>query len=396
MAYPLISQLGQFLNWILLANIVFIAITEKTSGKLFFLFVIFITFLSKFFSAIGFNTFQYIYLAFYSLIFIITSKLFLENAYPLFKKQLVFFLYLSIPIMLLQLLGVPHFLQRFNTLYAIEVSPNNYEFPDFETISILFKRIDVDNWGYESDITKYLSMQVRPPGLLHSSAMQAPFVLATGIFILGNLINRKLCFKDSLICIAIVLCGAKVALYGFLGMLLYSYLIINLKQFRRSVITLFQYLIFYLFIYNLFFPLAFYQNFSLNSLNGSFFFRVIDFLSIFGGSFVTLLTENFTSLSELSDSYEIITLTNNSEVGTLSGLRYLFFSLPFIVILYFSFRKRLTNCFQQLINISLEKSIVSRLSFLWIIVVLFATPLFGSSFFSLFLGFAIYPIIRNE
>lgn len=396
MAYPLISQFGQFLNWILLANIVFIFITENTKSKLFFLFVILGAFLAKFFSALGITIFQYFYLAFYSLIFIITSKLFLEKAYPLFKKQLVFFLYLSIPIMFLQLLGVPHFLQRFNTLYAIEVSPNNYEFPDFDTISILFKRIDVDNWGYESDVTKYLSMQVRPPGLLHSSAMQAPFILSTAIFIISNLINRKVCFKDSLICIAVVLCGAKVALYGFLGMLIYSYYIIKLKQFRRSLITLLQYLIFYLVIYNLFFPLAFYQNFSLNSLNGSFFFRVIDFLSIFGGSFVTLLTENFTSLSELSDSYEVITLTNNSEIGTLSGLRYLFYGLPIILILYFSFRRSLTNCFQQLINKSLEKSMVSRLSFLWIIVVLFATPLLGSSFFSLFVGFAIYPILISE
>lgn len=396
LAYPLISLLGQFFNWILLANILLIIFLNNINkNKLLFLVMLF-AILSKILYIIGLKQFNIAYLFFYSLIFVLFSKIYLDNAFFLMKTQLLFFLNLSIPIMFLQLFGFPQFLQNFNTLYVLEVSPNVYQFPEFETISLMFKSINVENWGYESDITQYLSMQARPPGLLHSSAMQAPLVLATSIFILGNLLNRKFIFRHSLISLAVILTGAKIALYGFTFILFITFLIVNKYEFRKSIFILFIFTFFYLLLYYLFFPLAYYQNFSFSSLNGSLFFRLIDFLNIFGGSFVSLITDNFSNLSELSESYEITASRYDNIAGSLSGIVYIFYSLPILIFIYFFYKKKYINFLKNFQNFNYEKTLVIKLSFIWVIVVSLATPLLGSNFFSLFLGFSIYPIITKR
>lgn len=396
LAYPLVSFFGQLFNWILLANILLIVFLNKiVNNKILFL-TILLSIFTKFLYIIGLKEFNIAYLFFYSLIFILFSKIYLDNAFALMKKQLLFFLKLSIPIMFLQLYGFPQFLQNFNTLYVIEVSPNVYQFPEFDTISLMFKTINIDNWGYESDTTQFLSMQARPPGLLHSSAMQAPLVLATSIFLLGNLLNRKFNFSHSLISLAVVLTGAKIALFGFSFILFFSFLIIRKNEFRKSVFILFICLLFYLLLYYLFFPLAYYQNFSFNSLNGSLFFRLIDFLNIFGVSFVSLLTENFSNLSELSDSYEITASMYDNNAGSLSGIVYLFYSLPILLFFYFFYKKKYLNFLKNFENLNYEKTFIIKLSFIWVIIVLLATPLLGSNFFSLFVGFSIYPIITKR
>ncbi len=394
-AYPSLSLLGQIINWLLLSNILLIVILNGIkNNKILFVLIIF-SIIAKTIYLLGFKSFNIFYLILYSLIFIFFSRIFYDKAFNIFKKQILFFLKISVPIMFFQLYGSPQFLQKFNTLYVVEVSPDVYEFPDFETLSLLFKKINIENWGYETEITSYLSMQVRPPGLLHSSAMQAPLVLASSIFVLSSLLKRKLNYKDSIISLAVILCGAKIALYGFLFILFFAYLNIKIKEFRKSVFKLFSYLLFYLLLYYFLFPLAFYQNFSISSLNGSLFFRLIDFFNVFGGSFISILSENFSNLSDLSDSYDIIASKNNNDAGTLSGLIYIFYSLPLIILIYLIFKKKYIKYIKELNEIDIEKSFVIKFSFIWVIIVLLATPLLGSNLFSIYIGISLYPVLKE-
>ena len=392
LSYPIVSSFGQLINWVLLANITYIAFLNGFSKNITLLTSIFLTILFKLIYLIGYKEFNIVYLIFYSLIFIFFSKVYFDNAFELLKKQLSFFLLLSIPIMFLQIIGFPKFLHYFNTLYSIEISPNVYEIADYKTIPVLFNYFNIENWGYETDINQYLSMQVRPPGLLHSNAMQGPVLLIASIFSISSLFKRKFNYKDSFISLAIVLCGSKIGLYGYLFVLLYSMRIEKNTNFRKSMRYLILYLFIYLFIYYLIFPLPFYQNFSLSSLNGSFFYRLIDFLNLFGGSFLSTLTNNFSNISDMSDNYDLITKNNNNQIGLLSGIVYLFYASPFILILFFIFKRKYKKYF-ILSKFDLhEKSYLIKLSLIWIIIVLLATPLLGSAFYAIFTGVSLYPI----
>ena len=94
----------------------------------------------------------------------------------------------------------------------------------------------------------------------------------------------------------------------------------------------------------------------------------------------------------MSDNYDLITYKNNNAIGTLSGIVYIFYASPFIFILYFILKNKYKLFFKHAKYSNLEKSSIIKLSLVWIFIVLLATPLLGSAFYSIFMGIALYPI----
>lgn len=287
-------------------------------------------------------------------------------------------------------MGVSSFFQMFNTLYINEVSPGVYEMPEIELLQLFFNR-EVDLW-YIYGYKEFLSMQSRPPGLLHSSAILAPVVLAGAILSFTNLSKRRnVSFVDIAMIIAIILAGAKIALYGYLFLLIIAGLKSGVKT-KRKVFSLFCILAFSLLLYYITFPDAFVHNHSLGAITVSVGVRVIDVLQILGSS----------SASDIVDSIKFLSAANSSITdsfeggGQLSGLVYIIYAFPVLILAFIFSRSLFIKYYKQHSNIDSNAYLLVFLALVWSFLVLLATPLFGSAFYGIILGIGLSPLLNRR
>jgi hypothetical protein len=337
----------------------------------------------------GFEQFYLGYLIFTSLVFVLIGNQFFNHSPRLFRRQLIGFVILCIPFMFLQVMGASSYFQIFNTLYVYEVMPGVYGRPDIEMLPLLFHK-EVDWWfiyGYQ----EFLSQQSRPPGLLHSSAMLAPVVLAGAFLSFTSFSKRSISFVDIGIIIAVVLTGAKTAFYGYLILLILAAMKTE-RKIRRKIFTLIFTLALTLLAYSIIFPDPFAHNHSFGAIQVSLGLRLIDVLQILGSS----------SVSDIIDSVDFLSASNASVIdsfvggGQLSGMIYIIYAFPIIILAYMFLRPMFLKYYRELSNIDLKAYLLVFLALVWSFLVLLATPLLGNSFYGIILGIGLSPLLNKR
>jgi hypothetical protein len=93
--------------------------------------------------------------------------------------------------MVMQVAGVSEWLQAFNSLYAVGDLYGNVEYSKIHLLPLAFNSQDDLLVSYYDEFYEGLSMQARPPGLSHSSAMLSVFCLVCAALHLGELKDTR-------------------------------------------------------------------------------------------------------------------------------------------------------------------------------------------------------------
>jgi hypothetical protein len=386
LAYPNLFLFGQIINWLILINIFYLFLKDSGSLRNLKIFSLFLVIIFRLIS-LGINEFHFIYLIFISIVYILVGNQFFSNFPNLLRSQIIYFVILSIPFMFFQILGISSVFQVFNTLYIREVSPGSFEFPEIKMLP-LFLNKGIDLW-YSDGYMEFLSMQSRPPGLLHSNAMLSPVVLFASILSFTDLSNRKVSFVDVCIIIAIILTGSKLAFYGYL-ILLFIATRSFLKISKIKIVSIIFIFFTIFFCYSLVFPDVFIHNHSFGAIQVSLGLRIIDFLQLLGSSTTSELVGSINFLTQANYS-----LNENIELGgQLSGLAYIFYFGPFIIIGFIFLRSFFYSYYAKIQLLNSRSYLVIYLALFWTFLVIFATPLLGNGFFGIILGIGLSPILN--
>jgi hypothetical protein len=387
--YPGLLIMGQVVNWLIVLNISFLLSADKSPLRILKLFCLIMSILFRVISIIGFEQFYIVYLIFTSIVYVFIGNQFFNHSPRLLRRQIIGFVILCIPFMFLQVMGASSIFQMFNTLYTNEVSPGVYERPELKMLPLLFK--SEPDWWFIDGYKEFLSMQSRPPGLLHSSAMLAPVVLSGAFLSFTSLSKRSVNCVDIAIIIAVVLTGAKMALYGYLFLLIIAGVKTERKT-RRKILSMIFILAFTLLIYYIIFPDPFVHNHSLGAIQVSFGLRIIDVLQILGSSSATDIIDSVTFLSAANSSI------TESFVGggQLSGLIYIIYAFPIMILAYIFLRPMFLKYYKELLNIDSNTYLLVFLALVWSFLVLLATPLLGNAFYGIILGMGLSPLLNNR
>ena len=389
LTYPALGLISQVINWLIILNIAFLFFTDKSPLRILKLFCLILSILFRVISLIGFEQFYIVYLIFTSIVYVFIGNQFFNHSPGLLRRQIIGFVILCIPFMFFQVMGASSFFQMFNTLYINEVSPGVYERPEVKMLPLLFH--SEPDWWFIDGYKEFISMQSRPPGLLHSSAMLAPVVLAGAFLSFTSLSKRNVSFVDIAMIIAIILTGAKIAFYGYLFLLIIAGIKSTGKT-QRKVLSMIFTLAFSLLTYSFTFPDAFTHNHSFGAITVSLGLRIIDVLQILGSSSASDIVDAVNFLSAANSS-----VTNSFEGGRqLSGLIYIIYAFPILILAFIFTRSIFLKYYRQLSNIDSNAYLLVFLALVWSILVLLATPLLGSAFYGIILGLGLSPLLNKR
>ena len=321
------------------------------------------------------------------LLFGLAGFYFIHNAPNLFKRQITFFIVISVPVMFLQIVGDLEILHYFNTLYVRELSPGYYGRHDITMLPLLFNDYEsLMKSGYFVEFRQFLSNQYRIPGLLYSNAILGAVVLVAAIIRLSALLGRRPNVPDYLVVVAVVLTGSKLSFYGFIVLSIITYY--SSKSTKRSVLKLLFALAMFSGLYSIIFPSLSGRVFQLASSIGA---RIFDFMLFLGDSIA--FSDIVQSFSWFRTAAKRIDYMGAEGFGGLSGMVSIFYALPFMLVGWVTlgpvYRRQLKRLDQE----NPETSLLIRLSFAWAVVVLLATPLIGSQFYALLVGVALTPFL---
>lgn len=326
------------------------------------------------------------YVASVSFLFALAGAKIILNKPCILSFQLKIFIIVSVPLMLLQLAGVSDWLQVFNSLYASADVFGNIEYLEVKLIPLAFSsEIFIKDNFYE--LYQGLSMQVRPPGLTHSSAMNSIFILAGSALYFGMENGSKSNKFDPILVSAIVLTGSKLAVLGFLIIVILFYFFSYSIQMRMRFLKIFGLIIFIFALYVAVFPVAYIHNFDVGSFEVSFLGRI--------GDAITAVAPSFVDSALLSATMEFYYSTVDKSVvpGTLSGMAAFIRVLPYIVMFVFFLAPWLFSLFSRFKKIYPEIARTSLITFLVVLLTPLATPIAGSQFYALIVGIALAPFI---
>lgn len=295
--------------------------------------------------------------------------------YPkMLNWQILVFLVCTIPIMILQILGVSETVHALNTLFYTYDESGGAVW-DLQLTNLFFTN---------SNQIVYNSSQARPPGLFHSNAILSPILLGFAAYNFSYSKNKNLFLTDILVLIAVVLVMSKISVLGIFLILLMTRR--TNKKFKK---TFFLLIVFYL-LYWFFLPVFFINNLSLDAFYSSSYYRLID-LYIFISNNAEVKDEFINILSsELSFNY-----INESDIGGVSGIAKIIKYLPFFVVLLFIFRKRIFSYYKEFKCFSPALFVVSKTTLITLIICNFATPLYKAPMFGYFLGIALLPFLYH-
>lgn len=312
----------------------------------------------------------------YSILFIVTGSYLFQKYLAVIKSQFILYFIISGLILFIQIGGwIPKF-HIFN-IYVIEYL-NNYE--NIYGSSINYPNVFFtygDRYSlFDRDQIHISNIQFRPSGIFHSNAFLGPFMLIGFFFIVTWYKKARNNFLFFMLTFFLLICGSKLVFFCSLICLIFN------KFYLEDIYhkTLFIYFLSFLFYYVVF-PIVFLTNFTFDAIVYSFGIRVIDQISEFGNF-------DFLFSGEIIESYSSLDKENQG----LSG----FFSLLIVILILFSlyllFKKKFTQYFISR-NISPELKFLYRCIFIWLVFVLFATPLLGNHLISFLIGLLFSPFI---
>jgi hypothetical protein len=267
--------LGQFLFWIILilAIIINYRTPYRKASIYLFLFGLLFGILQMQFQNIFFELLKIIS---FGLLLMMVGAFVYGKKLDFLSNQLVIFLSLCIPIMILQITGASSFFMVWNTEYGHDpliLSPDDYgKFNLIPVYPTLF---------LNSQDINYQIGQGRPCGLLDSNNVLSIFIAITNtiVFILTK--NSKIRLKNIIVAISLTLSMSLMVLVIATFFYIYSILFSETTKKKLAIKSLLL-LIFLYFLYYLFFPGLFVANFSEAKILGSLITRGVDLFNAIG------------------------------------------------------------------------------------------------------------------
>ena len=303
----------------------------------------------------------------------------------LLHKQLVVYLALCIPIMVMQIMGVSQFLMGWDMGYTHSVldilSPG--EIGTFKEVP-LYPTLFVES----SDNFEYSIGQGRPVGLMYGNN---PLSVIVAIAVAVNLaITRtsRIKFSDIVVTGAVVLTAGRLV-YGTTILLYLWFLIFGVRERRLLVLKLIIVFAIVLLLYYILFPGLFIANFSKEMMMVSIMLRLVDLLRAVG------LYNFFDSTGQLSalafdykPSFVYEVHEGYSSVATLIRSKLLIPSL-FVIIagsILYVYRVR---------NMISRPAMVYVVTLMACVLTQFGVPFVKAGSFQLIMGFALFPLFKK-
>ncbi len=318
------------------------------------------------------------------LLFFLVGFIAYSNRPEILRKALIFYLLVSIPIMLMQTSGVSPVLMYWNTDYS-------------HTLGIL----DLNEIGTFKNITQYPTLfvdidelyyqigQGRPSGLMPANNLLSVIIVFALVLNLHLRKRNNLNIGDLVVNMSVVISMSKLTL--FVALFLYlSEIFSRYSMHKTSAAKNLLTLLFLFFLYYFFFPGMLEINYRLDSVVFSFGIRLIDLATTFGADGL---------LAALSSSLDFYDPNNIKMSGHSSGIALAFDSyllipsLICLVMIYKKFKKKL----ERLKLNSREKYrfivifVISVLMIFSVIPVFFFSPLF-----LFILGAGFYPLANSN
>lgn len=314
------------------------------------------------------------------LVFVLAGATLYGRNPHLIHKQLVIFLALCIPVMLLQMSGASSFFMSWDTEYAD--IPSLLELSEIGT----FKTIPVYPTLFVSGEDFYYQVgQGRPVGLLYSNNVLSVFVaIAFGLnFALAP--SSRLRVSDVVVSVALVLTMALTSYFSAL-LILAAFLVFGVSWRRRLVIKLVFLLVMLEATYYLLFPGLFLNNFSEPRMLTGLLARGVVLSDMVGlDSLRHLYEQNTTYLGEfMKDSpYSGIAKILKSPIGGALVIM----APPFIVFYYRRLKvvRRIIDTPHLAYSVTAIACALSQLG----------VPYYEAPSFQIILGFALFPLFRQ-
>jgi hypothetical protein len=320
-------------------------------------------------------------------LFFIAGAIVLIEAPNILKSQFKLFFLISLPLMLMQVVGISNWVQIFNTLYNIEDMYGNIIRPEFELMPLLFTSQSELIYTHYEEFYQYLSMQSRPPGLMHSSAMLSPFILFGAAIHLSNLNGNKIILSDYILMAVVVLSGSKLALLGYLIVSIQAY-VLNNKIVRFRIIKMFTMLLLIIITYSILFPAPFAHNYGSEAFEVSFLARIADAVLDVSPDLM-----RFFVLAEILEKFPTLINRDQEIIGGLSGMAQLLKFSPLIFLILLFLVPWITRGVNRCKKLSSNVTRIPALMTTVIIIIPFATPLFKSPFYAFSVGLVCMPIM---
>tara|TARA_B100000035_G_scaffold72540_1_gene59884 strand:- start:14322 stop:15560 length:1239 start_codon:yes stop_codon:yes gene_type:complete len=372
-----------FISSIFLALLVLVQTQYAFTGLILFLLSFALYFLEFFSGGLAVSTLKTIFL---DLLFLLAgAKVFLTNP-GLIPRQLYFFFFLCIPVMLLQITGASSFFMFWNTDYLH--SPEILSPEELGT----FKIIEVYPTLFRSSEELYLMIgQGRPSGLLHANNLLS-YLICIGIA-LNAAFNEKKSYLSSQ---DYILAAISVLSMSLTVSVIYLISVIYLlsENFAKAAKLLFAYS-FMLLIYYLFFPGIVENFFSETTLFSKIFSRFYELAYSIGFyDFFTLTYDSASNIDYSFDpsqgSYNLITIIiSNNLVFPI-----LFLLILFAVAFFFSFARN-RNSIIQIISLK-GISFLIAVSLIVQVSIPFILDIFGMFLFGFVLSPFLVDSFKNE
>lgn len=297
----------------------------------------------------------------------------------LLRKQLVGYLALCIPVMLLQILGVSSLLMGWNIGYLHD--PNLFTLQDVGT----FKEFPLYPTLFVGvDELVFTTGQARPVGLMYASNPLSIFVSLAFAINLAVVRTSRICFSDVVVTIVLVLAMSKLS-FGVVILFCLAFLIfgkLGKRLLAWKLIVLFAMM---MGLYYILFPGLFAANLSEGMIMHSIMLRLVDLLKALG------VEDSFGQLIELDKAYR----SSNEVIGEgYSFVATLLRSPQLIPVL-------LVMMTGASIYVYRIREMVSRPVMVYVVTLLvcvltqFAVPFVGASSFQLIMGFALFPLFKK-
>ena len=332
-----------------------------------------------FFTLGGFELAHIVSFASLAIIFIIAGAI-LYGRNPLFlHKQLTIYLGLSLPIMLLQILGVSSFFMGWNTGYLHDPLVFSLEdigtFKEFQLYPTLFVGIDELIYSYG---------QARPVGLMHGSNPLSIFVSIAIALNFSIARTNRLTYSDLIITTVTMLLMSKMAF--FITFILYFGALIILPAKRLLALRLITLCLFILSLYYILFPGLFMVGFSSGMVMEAIAYRLLDILRALGVENEYALIGTQLSVSNgftiEGKSFSSISLLLKSKI-----MFELLFVLMTVAVIYLL---RLRMMVRSLRQVTVYLTVLFAC-----VLTQFAVPFVTATPFQLILGFAMYPLFKR-
>ena len=298
----------------------------------------------------------------------------------LLHKQLVIYLALCIPIMLLQILGVSSLLMGWNIGYlhdALVLTQDNVgsfqEIPLYPTLFV------------QPDDLVFSIGQGRPVGLMYGNNPLSFFISIAVAINLTIARTSRICFSDIVVTVATVLAMSKLA-FGITILLYLHFLVFGVPERRLLVLKLISVLTIVMSLYYILFPGLFVINLSEDMVMTSIVLRLVDLLKGAG------IEIHFGQIIELGNIYkpskEYVTEEGYSFIGSaLHSNRWipLLFVLIIGTVLYVYRVQSITTFPTTIYTVTLVTYIATQ----------FATSFIGTPSSQIILGFILFPLLKK-